>query len=299
MAFLDFRITKAAMFAAALSPFMANVPDAHATPIASESFNYPVGELNTQNGGTGFSNAWTAVVANSEVIDPGTPLSYSAGPIDISGGNRTASFDGSVNSVASRTLSGNQTGDFYFSFLLQFNGTADATNRFFLLGFNGRTTSNSTAESPGVGAAINNTGGDDFLIRQNIENGGGGSTSGGGTMSANATYFMVGKLVKNIGTSRYDHIDLWINPSTDTEPAATMNATFTDGAALASTVTGIRFRTSSVTGGNPYRFDELRIGTTWSDVVVVPEPGSVALLCCGAVGWWLVGRRSRTVAAAS
>jgi hypothetical protein len=41
------------------------------------------------------------------------------------------------------------------------------------------------------------------------------------------------------------------------------------------------------------RGDELRIGTTWGDVVFVPEPGSVTLLSLGAAALWILAWRNQ------
>src|SRR6476661_5365829 len=62
----------------------------YAIVIASDSFDYAAGNLATQNGGTGFSTAWTAGTAQVQTPGLTYPSLTSAGnKVFVSGSNQT------------------------------------------------------------------------------------------------------------------------------------------------------------------------------------------------------------------
>ena len=46
-------------------------PSAMASIIATDNFNYAAGELNGQNGGSGWAGAWSAATAVTQIVAPG------------------------------------------------------------------------------------------------------------------------------------------------------------------------------------------------------------------------------------
>ena len=103
-------IIRSVAFVLAASALATFAPSALATIIASDDFNYPLGELNTKNGGTGWANAWTANTGITQVVDPGVDLSD----------NRALQFTGNSNNAAYRPLALPFTGDVLFvDFLIQ------------------------------------------------------------------------------------------------------------------------------------------------------------------------------------
>src|SRR5688572_23550369 len=154
----------------AVSLFFLVIP-ASASSIFYDGFNaYLPGELGGQSGGSGWGAAWTAVAANTEIVSPGTALSYSvAGGGTVSGGSSALQLTGNNDGQATRTLGTAQTGDVYFSFLYrQSAGTID-TFDFMTFWFdnNGTTTANQTL-IPNIGVRGNQgdgSGPEDFMVR--------------------------------------------------------------------------------------------------------------------------------------
>jgi hypothetical protein len=91
-----------------------------------------------------------------------------------------------------------------------------------------------------------------------------------------------------------DSVGLFVNPTvTDTEPAPTLTAPVdTTNFTLNSGIRSVYLRNNSVEPDVMY-VDELRVGTTWVDVI--PEPASMGLFALGGIG--LIGRRRRAVRA--
>ena len=110
--------------------------------------------------------------------------------------------------------------------------------------------------------------------------------------SANVTYLLVGKVEDvNSGTANAhlgipDRITLWVNPTTLDE--ANPGTTWTAGQGTLSATSAFNhydFFTTRVFGtetGDLYYMDEIRVGTSWADVV--PEPGSASLIALAAAG---------------
>jgi hypothetical protein len=113
--------------------------------------------------------------------------------------------------------------------------------------------------------------------------------------AADTTYLIVGRMLPNNGaTTANETIEfLAINPTSTTEPISPLatydlnvwgNATTTD------TLDYFSLMASKSAGGVAATMDELRIGTSYADVVVVPEPASLAL---AGIASLLMGRRRR------
>jgi hypothetical protein len=111
------------------------------------------------------------------------------------------------------------------------------------------------------------------------------STSWTGPLNVGDTYFLVAQDELISGTSN-DVSRLWVNPAISaTPPTATVEDT--TGATTDINVASIIVRQSPA----PFlTMDELRVGTSWGDVVGVPEPAGASLLLVGAA---LAGRRRR------
>ena len=125
-----------------------------------------------------------------------------------------------------------------------------------------------------------NAGGRETLgVRIGTANGG-DTTSSTTSAAQGGTYRLVGKLSKTAG-GNYNRVDLFINPTTATEPA-TPDATDTaDSGVAALSVFGVR--TFNFDDGDRYQFDDVTVGTTFADVAGVPEPTTLALLALPAL----------------
>ncbi len=246
---------------------------ARATLIAYDGFDSYTSDavLNTNAGGSGWTANWSSL-STVKVVTPSTALTYTGGAVSINGGTRAAeaatpTVDPTDN-VASRNFT-TQTGTVYFSFLLRIESGSDSTD-FFQFSLNNDT---SITNSGSIGDLSTTDGANNFAARI-------GGTSGGTsvnsttTASGATTYFLVGKISKTSG-GNYNRMELFVNPTTLTESgvAATQNAD--SGTAAISYFT---LRLAGIETTDQYRFDELRIGTTWADVVPVPEPSACAAI---------------------
>ena len=261
--------------------------------VASDSFeSYSSNAtLNANTGGTGFTGPYViggSLNANVNVIS--SPLSYSSGTVAVAGGAKAVRVSGIADNdqLISRPFAA-QTGTLYVSFLYQASSTAEAFLQFGFsdvnagepkgsIGFQGQGGINSNAES--------------FFVR--VPN---GSTTQGFTptlLVAGQTYFVVGKFSKGTGSSTYNQVDMFLNPSSNVEPGlATATATSTINTGTG-TYSNFILRSARTDSGSTNNFDALTIGTTFADVVPIPEPSILAWLIVPAVG--LLWHRSRTTA---
>jgi hypothetical protein len=269
-------------------------PAARATLIAYDGFeNYTVNAaLNTNTGGTGWSTNWSSATS-VKAVATATPITYSSGALTINGGARAAEAADPVgnngvalDNLASRSFA-TQTGTVYFSFLFraESGGGADDFIQFALNNDTNITNSGSIGDLSNVGTTAN------FAARIGVASG--GTSVNSSTSLANATtFFLVGKISKTSG-GNYNRMQLFVNPTTLTEPgvvSATQNAD-----SGTSAISFFTMRISNLETTDQYRFDELRIGTTWGDVTAVPEPATYGMilgsLVMAAVVW---SRRRRT-----
>ncbi len=206
----------------------------------------------------------------------------------VGGGSRAAELDDTANSinVANRTFTPQTGSTVYFSVLFDVVGglNADDFVHFYL---GNSTTSNNNSG----GFGLVDTGNTKLSAREGTTNG--GTTTTGGSSATDAvvgtTYLLVGKLSK-VSSTNYNRIDLFINPVGLTEPG-TPDAFQAGVDTTISTVSVFSVRGFNLDAGDKYQFDEVKVGTTFVDVV--PEPATAGLLTVAAVT--LLARRRRTV----
>lgn len=243
----------------------------HADTLVSESFNYSVGGLVGQNGGTGWGGSWTAIDAGASGGVQSGSLTY--GDLVTSGNQAyvttTAGTSGFSRALGS-TFSDATTNTIYLSFAFNWNS---GTRFLGLQLLNGGTSAIEFNKFAGQS---------NFGIQS-----GTGSTA----ITTGTTNFVVVKIEFN--ASGNDTVSLYTNPSlTGGEP---MTASSTRSFASLSFNT-IRLATGYDNGSQTTAaaaFDEIRIGTTYADVVsAIPEPSSFAALAgIAALGFVAVGRR--------
>ena len=266
---------------------------ARATLIAYDGFESYTSDavLSTNSGGTGWLTNWSSV-SSVKVVTTASPIAYTNGAVTINGGTLAAeaadpagNLGVALDNVASRSFA-TQTGTVYFSFLFRAESGSGADD-FIQFSLNNDT---SITNSGSIGDLSNVSGTNTFASRI-------GGTSGGSSVNSTTsvsdatTFFLVGKISKT-STGNYNRMELFVNPTTLTEPgvvSATQNAD--SGTAAISHFT---LRISNLETADQYRFDELRIGTTWADVVAVPEPATYAAFA-GGLGLMIAALRRRRV----
>jgi hypothetical protein len=247
--------------------------------IAYDGFDYAIGDLNGNNGGTGnWQTAWTA---NTAIDVVSASLSYSGTGFTVGGGTKSGQITSltgtAVDDVFDRQFTA-QTGPVYFSLLFQAAAGLDSSD-FVTFMLNNDTNYNNT----GALGLRNDSGSENgFFARLRTTSDSNYKTNTQGV--GGTTYFLVGKLYKS-GAGNYDRIDFWLNPTSLTEPAATVTGSKDIGT---SSVSYLTCRVSGMEVGDQFQFDELRIGTTWGDVL--PEPATLALV---GLGMLLAFRRRR------
>ncbi len=244
-----------------LLAFVAGV-NAFGTVLLDESFSYPDGLLTTVSSGT-----WTL-------------FSGSGGPTVVSG---QASIDDNSTGDVSRTFSAQTSGTIYSGFTVTISsddGPSSTTTNgyFFALQPTG-------AESVFYDRILayrpsgSTTGTFTFAIGSSTDT----SFTDWGTAYSNGSTF---NIVTSFDLATGD-AKLWVNPVDETSTSVTITGT---GSAIAS-LAGVALRVNGTADGDKL-LDNLKIGTTFADVLPVPEPGTVALVGLG-LGVVLFGARRR------
>ena len=242
---------------------------AQAAPVAYEGFDYTAGQsLLNQSGGSGWTAAWVngTLDEDATIVSPG--LTYSGLPTV---GNASTTQNQS-NARAFTTTGLMDDGDvLWFSCLLNPTGTSSDL-RFQV------TSTNARGKGGGfrVGSYQSET--EQWTVTAAINDGGG---TGSVLIDKDSVSLIVGRTT--FADSGDDRVDVWVNPTS--EPTGD------------STVYALRAMTAGdyvwFGGGGSWQanLDEIRVGTTFSDVVV-PEPATMVLLSLGGVGLILRRRRA-------
>lgn len=276
-----------------------------ATLVAYDNFeSYSTGALAGNNGGTGFTSAYTtnaASPANELISVVNKTLSYSSGAISLSGGNNAVSIGLlSATNAINRQIS-SQNGDaIYMSFLFSVKNPAGAIAETFMQFGLGAAANVEPKASVGVQGNLGGSGPENFFARA----GGGtipaGSTqfiTGSDSIAADTTYLVVAKMWKSTpgGGNAFNRVTLYLNPNSLTEPATATLAVTTATSDVTAAFSYFALRTArrnETDDDETYYIDNLAIGTTFADVVSVPEPASIGMLVAGAT--LLATRKRRT-----
>jgi hypothetical protein len=237
---------------------------AHATLLVYEPFDYPAGALSGRNGGTGFFDAWSS---------PSTFM-VQAGNLGVGGYQGSGSMVFGSSSEADRHLAqgyGADGTELWMSILLRIDATSSSAAAFNGLRFGSASPAlfiGLPSALPGMPAFT--TWGADTPVQP------------GKYMSQ--VPIVLGQpalLVAHMAfLPQADQIDLYVNPTAGSIPASP-DATITNVdlfAALQQNPSVYIWQSSSAGA-----FDELRMGTTYADVLPVPEPGTIALAAVGLV----------------
>ena len=230
-----------------------------------EPFNYTAAaNLSTQNGGTGFSGAWANVSPTATIAASG--LTYSGLTVVGYAASTAAASAVSQNRGLTTTLGASGTTTF-FSFL--YNPSAAVTSRngeFGLIGaanlYVGRSSTTDTSH---------------YVLETGAAGSGSGQQATTVTATAGTTVLMVLRADFLAGN---DTFKLYINPSNVAEPS-------TAAATLGSIDLGASLSTIQINGNLGFSVDELKIGSSYADVV--PEASTwgsvIAVIGVGCIAW--------------
>lgn len=268
----------------ALCGAMAFMNTAQASLFDYDPFDYSGSTLPGQSGGTGWNGAWfttSGQQANTLSAD-GLSLSYPMSwespltPLTSSGSHvRTGGTVGnaSTSRLLSHTIPLNVDGSVTYASALFTKNAADGggvSSDNVLLEFT------DSLGNRRWGFGIEGTG-DKPWINAN------GSGTAATAVTPGQTYFMVAKIVSSASGSDTAYLKVY-GGSYDSQVSFAEPTTWD---ATVSTSTGaildrIRLRIDSGnTVSAPGEVDEIRIGSSWQDVVSIPEPSSIALLALG------------------
>ena len=282
---------------------LATSPSAFASLLASETFEgYLTGPLSGQNGGTGWTGGWSApgAVVRADVVDTtANPMTFTPGGAlgTVNGATRAleVALSGTPSSqfAGVRALTTPISETFYVGYLVRYQAGAawsGANNTFTLhLGTNATQSATFNFGLRGDAGAPGNK--NEFVLRYGTGTPVTGASTGG--QLANGTdYFLVARM--NYAGGLFTSANMWLNPSAIDDvatPSGDASLTFTT--SFANPISHIFFREAVLEADDVLRADELRIGTTWGDVVPVPEPGSVTLLSLGAAALLIFRRGHR------
>lgn len=252
---------------------------------------YTAGQaLAGKNGGLGFTAAWAS---NSQPVVSNASLQYVNGQLAVDGGSKAVKVFGpgetlNVDNIANRRFA-TQTGPVYWSLLFRVDdATGDNDFIQFILS-NDTDHDNSGSYGYRRKADPNTTQG--FFARVRSTSDQTYNTSQYATTGQ--TYFLVGKFFP-VGAS-YAQTDLWVNPTTATEPTGPSDYwlhAWTQKDSQTNNLAYFLIRTAFYESNQSFTFDELRIGTSYADVVTaVPEPSTALLFAAGVVAGLFVLRR--------
>ncbi|MBC2602622.1 hypothetical protein [Puniceicoccus vermicola] len=277
-----------------------------AAPLVKESFlasdgYVEDGAIGTQDltGPSGLATGTDVWAASTSIMTYKDEYNLSYGSYTGTGGGVGITNPNSNARFASRTVTpslpfDNSVSTYYVSFLMDLS-SVDATGDAFVAF---RSDSSGDNFAFGLGAGVKD--GNFMLMNRN-------SATGVheyvdlGTAYTSGTHLFVIKL-DNGGNSNWngtEQMSIWIDPiDISSEAAATSDSivyqsmTSTSGAG-SQPIDQLTLHTSDFTANDVLvQFDEATIGTSWSDVVMIPEPGGFALLF-GIIGGGILFLRRR------
>ena len=262
---------------------------AHAVLIAWDNFDYEEGLLGGNNGGDGWTGAWSGN-SFAEVFQPVTPLSYAGGDVVVNGGSSAMLWTGNSGSssldMVSRGLP-QQTRTVYISFLAQLVSGSWGNLTHTLVGYIEEKGGNNTETGPLFGPILQNNHLGSAVLADTWTDAGNSAPSPG------QTYLIVGKLTWDDDVNAFVQSDIWINPTSTTTESGFHG--MKDGKqAIAGGMDGLDIAVLDLLNTRTMAVDQIRIGTRW--VNVVPEPTTMGMLVLVGATAYMIRRRRNSIA---
>jgi len=236
------------------------------------------------SGGTGWTDAWNvADTYRTNVTVVNQSLSYTSGEVQVDGGTKAMRVTGISNTSGNFVLAGrgvpSTTGTYYLSMLF-YAPTVAVDSDFIQMGFD------TAWANPHVSIGQSRS----SSVPAWFARAGTSSTNyAADTVVPENTYFLVAKVSKESGSTNYNRVDLYVNPTSLTEPGTpTVSRTGTDSGI--SNLAYFVIREAFVETADTYYFDEIKVVDSWAGAI--PEPATLALMGLGIAGIYL-GRRLR------
>ncbi len=239
------------------------------------------------------ANLWEGNSINtgtSAYIGPTDLSGLSYGSNQVIGGNVRARGISSSVSWARRTLD-SYTGSnvYYMSGLVRGDNLSGNLNINSMMGFSQSIAGNAFDGTVFYGALFGFHGDGtqvDLVVRHRDETGAMVNSTLIAGVSDATTYFVVAKIEFDADGTK-EKLTAWANPQSLTEAGESPVLT-TYGHLLGSTTSMIRGGFYIENFDSNYQeyvqFDELKLGTQWSDAVTIPEPATISLFCLGIAG---------------
>jgi hypothetical protein len=282
---------------------------AQADLIVSDSFNqYALGSINGQVGGNDLgapTGSWIGgytANTNLSVISPLAGLNYSSGSVIVQGGAKALQLTnvGNLPSALSRAFT-SQSGTVYFSYLFRAAVTPDpGLVSGDLVGVN---LNNDASRASSGGIGMGNLSSSNPIYAQVVD---AADTftrqQAGPSVVSGQTMFLVGKISRSSNVLgdpsgvHHDRVDIWVNPTSNDELSNIALATAFRNSGNNAVISHLTMSTVGIDAADFYLIDELRIGSTFADVVPVPEPSLISMcVIAGTSGliWHSRKRRQR------
>lgn len=244
------------------------------------------GDLNGQGGFT--------AMTQTDVQTGG--LSYASGAVNVPGGSKNVTITGlpagANNNYAFTNTFAPQSSTVYFAVAMTW--TDQQADDFLYFALSDDFDSSPVVLGNSAGIVINGFGGTNAgQIGGRIRDNSFANTTqtSAGVIVGNSTstpQYIVGSLSK-VSSTNYNTLKLWVNPTSLTEGAATL--TITRDMGISSGVDTFFFFSGAGNENNEtMKFDNISIGTTYADVIAVPEPAAIGFLAASGL---VMGRRRR------